>query len=92
MHVTYVVHIEEKEFLLNDTQKKINAKKTKKEKQEELIRELELRSRELTKEKAEIFECVVTFGVFLKKNAIVPFNDTFVDYMDMLIYDEQSKD
>ena len=90
MHVTYVVHIEEKEFLLNDTQKKINAKKTKKEKQEELIRELELRSRELTKEKAEIFECAVTFGVFLKKNAIVPFNDTFVDYMDMLIYDEQS--
>ena len=92
MHVTYVVHIEEKEFLSDDTQKKINAKKTKKEQQKELIKELELRSKELAKEKAEIFECAVTFGVFLKKNAIVPYNDTFVDYMDMLIYEEQSKD
>ena len=30
--------------------------------------------------------------MFLKKNAIVPYNGTFVDYMDMLIYEEQSKD
>ena len=30
--------------------------------------------------------------MFLKKNAIVPYNDTFVDYMDMLVYEEQSKD
>ena len=92
MHVTYIVHIEEKEFLSDDTQKKINDKKTMKDQKQEVIRELELRSQELTKEKEEIFECAVTFGVFLKKNAIVPYNDTFVDYMDMLIYDEQSKD
>ena len=29
---------------------------------------------------------------FLKKNAIVPYNDTFEQYINMLIYDEESKD
>ena len=36
-------------------------------------------------------ECATNFGSFLKYNAMVPYNDAFKDYIDMLIQDEQSK-
>lgn len=92
MHVTYILHLEEKEFLSGATLAKINAKKATKEDIQTTMRQLELQSQEYAKERAEIYGCAVTFGVFLKKNAIVPYNDTFEQYMNMLIYDEESKD
>lgn len=92
MHVTYILHLQEKEFLSGATLAKINAKKATKKDIQTTMRQLELQSQEYAKEKAEIYGCAVMFGVFLKKNAIVPYNDTFEQYMNMLIYDEESKD
>ena len=48
--------------------------------------------KELKSEKDYIYECASYFGVFLKKNALIPYNDSFADYLDMLIKEEECKE
>ena len=47
---------------------------------------------ELEKEKKFIFECASHYGVFLDQNAMIPYNDSFSDYLDMLIKEEEMKE
>ena len=92
MHLTYTTSLEEKEFLSDDAQRKINEKSSMKEKKQAFIDELEKRIKEYEEEKKFIFECASHFSVFLKENAMIPYNDSFSEYLDMLISDEEAKE
>ena len=91
MHMTYDTSLVEKTFLSDDVQKDINALNSLKEKNEKLIAELEKSSKEYEEEKEILFKCASHFGAFLKQNAIIPYNDSFSEYLDMLIRDEKKK-
>lgn len=92
MHLTYTTSLEEKEFLSDDAQRKINEKSSMKEKKQAFIDELEKRIKEYEEEKKFIFECASHFSVFLKENAMIPYNDSFSEYLDMLISEEEAKE
>ena len=72
--------------------KLIREKKDLKSQKEALIAELEKEIKELNDEKDFIYECASHFGVFLKENALIPYNDSFADYLEMLIKEEESKE
>ena len=92
MHISYKATIQPKEFLSPETQKLIREKKDLKSQKEALIAELEKDIKELNDEKDFIYECASHFGVFLKENALIPYNDSFADYLEMLIKEEESKE
>ena len=92
MHMTYTTTIREKTFLSDDIQKKINKITDVKGKKEALIRELEEQIRENKKERKYIYKCASHFGAFLKQNALIPYNDSFSDYLDILIKEEEAKE
>ena len=62
-----------------------------KAKKDAAVNELTKNIEELEVEKDSIMNCASQFGSFLKNNALIPYNDAFKDYIDMLIYDEKSK-
>ena len=62
-----------------------------KAKKDAAVNELTKNIEELEAEKDSIMNCASQFGSFLKNNALIPYNDAFKDYIDMLIYDEKSK-
>ena len=72
--------------------KNIKEKSSMKGKKQAFIDELTKRIEEYEEEKKYIFECASHFGVFLKQNALIPFNDSFSEYLDMLIRDEEAKE
>ena len=92
MHITYTAKLVEKKFLSDDAQRKIKEKSDLKSQKELFIVELENSIRELEDEKKFIYECASYFGVFLKKNAMIPYNDSFREYLDMLIREEEAKE
>lgn len=91
MHITYKASLVEKKFLCKEAQQLIMEKKDKKSQKEAFVAALEEKIQELKKEKEYIFECASYFGVFLNENALIPYNDSFSDYLDMLIQDEEGK-
>lgn len=91
MHITYKASLVEKEFLSKETQKLIMEKEDKKSKQEAYVAALKKKAKELEQEREYIFDCASHFGVFLNENALIPYNDSFSDYLDMLIQDEEGK-
>ena len=92
MHIYYKATKRPKEFLSKETQQLIMEKKDLKSQKEALVAELEKDIKELKGEKDYIYECASYFGVFLKKNALIPYNDSFADYLDMLIKEEECKE
>ena len=70
----------------------IHEKSSMKGKKQAFINELEETVEECDAEKKFIFECASHFGVFLKENAMIPLNDSFSEYLDMLIRDEEAKE
>ena len=92
MHIYYKATKRPKEFLSKETQKLIKEKKDLKSQKEAFVAELEKDIKELNDEKDFIYECASIFGVFLKENALIPYNDSFADYLDMLIKEEECKE
>ena len=92
MHMTYTTSLVEETFLSDDVQKEINDLTNVKEKKQKLIEVLEKRIEQCKKEKEVLYRCASHFGAFLKQNAMIPYNDSFSDYLDMLIKDEQTKE
>ena len=92
MHMTYTTTIREKTFLSDEIQEEINKITDMKGKKEALIRELEKQIKENEEEREYIYECASHFGAFLKQNALIPYNDSFGDYLDMLIKEEETKE
>ena len=91
MHITYKTSLVEREFLTKEAQRIIMEKEDMKSRQEACIATLRLQSEEYEKEKDFIYECASFFGIFLKNHAMIPYNDSFGDYVDMLIKDEEAK-
>ena len=91
MHMTYTTSLVEKTFLSDDVQKEINALTSVKDKKEKFIAELEKGSKEYEEEKETLYKCASHFGAFLKQNAMIAYNDSFSEYLDMLIKDEKEK-
>ncbi len=92
MHITYTAELKEKEFLSKEVQEKIDTKSSLKAKKEAFIAELETRKKELEEENEIIYESASIFGVFLNENALIPYNDSFSEYLDMLIKEEEAKE
>ena len=92
MHMTYTTTIREKTFLSDNVQEEINKITEMKGKKEALTRELEKQMKENVRERDFIYTCASYFGAFLKQNAIIPYNDAFSDYLDMLINEEENKE
>ena len=92
MHMTYTTNLRETTFLSPKIQAEIKQKTSVKEQKEALIRELQKSVKENTEEKDFIYECGIHFGKFLKQNAMIPYNDSFSDYLDMLINEEEAKE
>lgn len=91
MHITYKASLVEKEFLCKETQQFIMEKEDKKSRKKAFITTLQMEIRELMNEREFILKCACHFGVFLNQNALIPYNDSFGDYLDMLIQDEEGK-
>lgn len=62
-----------------------------KSQREAFIRLLQRHIWELETEKNYMYESAGFFGVFLKSNAMIPCDDSFSEYIDMLINDEKMK-
>lgn len=92
MHIRYTANVVEKEFLSEDAQSKIKKKTDLKSQKQLFIRELETNIQELEEEKQFIYQCASYFGVFLKQNAMIAYNDSFSEYLDMLIREEEMKE
>ena len=92
MHLTYTTNLVEREFLSDEARNKINKRSNLKSQKESFIAELEKSIKELEEEKKFIFECASYFGVFLKENAMIAYNDSFSEYLDMLISEEEAKE
>ena len=92
MHMTYTTTLREKTFLSPEIQEEIIQKTSVKEQKEALIRELEKQIKENKEEREFIYKCASHFGAFLKQNAMIPYNDSFGDYLDMLIKEEEAKE
>ena len=89
--MTYKTKIVEREFQSDGAQENIKSKRDFKSKKDALKKELTENITDLEGEKEYIMECASRFGSFLKQNALVPYNDAFEEYIDMLIYDEEHK-
>ena len=92
MHMAYTTSLVEKTFLSDDVQKEINELTNVKDKKEKLIASLEKRIEEYEEEKEVLFRCASHFGAFLKQNAMIPYEDSFIYYLDILINEEQIKE
>ena len=92
MHMTYTTTLRETTFLSPKIQAEIKQKTSVKEQKEALIRELEKQIKENKEEREFIYKCASHFGAFLKQNALIPYNDSFSDYLDMLIKEEEAKE
>ena len=91
MHMTYTTSLVEKTFLSDAVQKEISDLTNMKDRKEKFIAELEKSSKEFEEEKETLYRCASHFGVFLKQNAMIPYNDSFSDYLDLLIKVEETK-
>ena len=91
MHITYKTTLVVTEFLTKEAQRIIMEKEDMKSRKEACIATLRSQSKEYEQEKDYIYECASFFGVFLKNHAMIPYNDSFGDYVDMLIKDEEAK-
>ena len=91
MHITYTTTLVEKEFLSKGVQNIITEKSDLKSQKEAFVAELERSMKELEKENEFIYESASFFGVFLKENALIAYNDSFNEYLDMLIREEEGK-
>jgi len=91
MHIYY--EMEEMDVLVEDSAVKdlIAQKADGKALIRQSIKTLEKRSEDLLKEKEFLTKSVARFAIFLKNNAIAPYNDAFKDYLQHFIRNEQTK-
>lgn len=91
MHITYELYEVEKKIINRNIDNKIKDKQTDQEKINSFIEEIDNRVKEFKKEQKYITEASAKFACFLKQNAITPYNDALIDYLEHLIEVEQRK-
>jgi GTPase SAR1 family protein len=91
MHITY----ETKEIVTKmkdpDVEKRLGDKQARKDIIEQHKRKLKAESEALESEKKTIAEVSAMFACFLKNNAIAPYNDALMSYLDHIIKVEEAK-
>ena len=95
LHFTIVNFIDQREresgdFLSEDSKRIIEEKESKNERLAELNAQVEKKVDELEHEIEKILNAAATFAAFMK-DAIVPYNDAFGDYLDTLINVEENQ-
>ena len=91
MHLTYDTKVIRKEFLAEDVQSQIQEKGDFKQAREEFLRKTDAKIAELQEEEKQIVQTSAKFGSFLKRTALIPYNDALGDYLDMCIEKEEKK-
>lgn len=92
MHIRYTANVVVREFLSEEALSKIKQRTDLNSQRQLFVRELETNIQELEEEKHFIYQCASYFGVFLKQNAMIAYNDSFGEYLDMLIREEEMKE
>ena len=92
MHLSFTNDLVEKDFRPEILQDLIEQKSFMKVQSEEFITRLEGTIKELEEEKNFIYECASLFFVFLKDNSTIVYKDSFSEYLDMLIKEEEAKE
>jgi GTP-binding protein EngB required for normal cell division len=91
MHFPYEQKQVSKHVIDESVQDMINSKKNARKAIEQHIKTLENNIKELEEEQEIISKTSAKFGSFLKSNAIVPYNDALVQYIQHLIEEERKK-
>ena len=90
-HVTYSKKIVETQFFSKEVENKIREKGSEKEKKEEFLKQLRKQTEELEFEEQFLIESAAKFATFMNITALLPFNDSFEEYLDMMISNEERK-
>jgi GTPase SAR1 family protein len=90
MHIYKNTRIEETQRTNVDVSKKIDNIEDAQKERQKTITYLSNECTELNSEKEIIINITAKFANFLKNNAIVPFNDSFKDYLEHLIENEKT--
>ena len=91
MQLTYRQELVEEDFLPKEAVEEIKRWGTINRKKQELVNQTEVKVKELEYEKRFIMDSAVKFGTFMQDNAVIPYNDAFKDYLEMLIKEEENK-
>ena len=89
MRIFYRIKTVEKEFLSEESKKIILEKGSFKEKKEEFLKQTEKKTKDLEAEVKKIRNSAAAFAMFMKKFAIIPYNDAFGEYLNYLIRVEE---
>ena len=90
-HLTYTKTTVEEQFFSKEVENKIREKGSQKEQKEEFLRQLEKKTEELEFEQQFLIESAAKFSTFMLHTALLPYNDSFNEYLDMMIANEQRK-
>ena len=91
LRIFYKTRTVEREFLPEESQKMIFAKGSFKEKKEEFLKQTEKKTKDLVFEVKKILDGAAAFAMFMKKFAIIPYNDAFGEYLNYLIRVEEGQ-
>ena len=89
LRIFYRIKTVEKEFLSEESKKIILEKGSFKEKKEEFLKQTEKKTKDLEAEVKKIRNSAAAFAMFMKKFAIIPYNDAFGEYLNYLIRVEE---
>ena len=90
-HMTYTKTIVEKQLFSKEVENKICEKGSEKEKKEEFLKQLRKQTEELEFEQQFLIQSAAKFATFMNLTALLPFNDSFDEYFDMMISNEERK-
>ena len=89
-HMAYTKKVVAKQFFNPEAESKINEKGSLKEKKEEMLRQLIQKKGEYEYEQDILMRSAAEFATFMKNTALIPYNDSFVEYLDMMIKHEHN--
>lgn len=90
-HIAYTKKVVRKQFANPEAEAKRKAKGTLKEEKEETLNQLMQQKREYEYEQDILRRSAAEFATFMKNTALIPYNDSFVEYLDMMIRYEEKK-
>jgi len=91
MHLRYELKVVTKQFIDDKVRKKMAGVASEIERMVIYKTNLDVKIGELQREHDDLIKMSAEFGAFLKKNAIIPYNDSVADYLDYFITEEAKK-
>ena len=92
MHLTYETKLTQKQFLSAAAQEEIKQKGSFKAQQEDLKRKIKSKITELESEEKLLMQTAAKYSSFLKANAIISYNDSVEEYIDLCIHQEKTQE